>query len=152
MIRGINSATLDAKGRMALPARLREMFALASDSKAVVTVDVRDSCLLMYPLNEWEVVQQAIEGLSNFDHQVRRLQRMLIGHATDLELDSAGRVLLPSMLREYAQLEKKLVLVGQSNKIEIWSEPVWYASRDEWREEGATALAANAERFEHVKI
>jgi len=152
VFRGINSVTLDAKGRMALPGRNRETVMVASEGRLVVTIDMRESCLLVYPLNEWETVQAKLESLSNINPQARLLQRLLIGHATDLELDSAGRLLLPAMLRDYASLEKKLVLIGQGNKLEIWSADHWQNRLDQWLEEGATALTNNAELFDGLSV
>ena len=144
MFRGISSVTMDAKGRMALPARYRDAVAVASDGRIVVTIDMRESCLLLYPLAEWELVQGKLENLSNINPQARLLQRLLIGHATDLELDAAGRLLLPSMLRDFGGLKKKLVLVGQGNKIEIWSADHWQQRLDLWREECAALLDSEA--------
>ena len=144
MFRGISSVTMDAKGRMALPARYRDAVAVASDGRIVVTIDMRESCLLLYPLAEWELVQGKLENLSNINPQARLLQRLLIGHATDLELDAAGRLLLPSMLRDFGGLKKKLVLVGQGNKIEIWSADHWQQRLDLWRKEGAALLDSEA--------
>ena len=152
MFRGSNSATLDGKGRMALPTRTRETLSGLSENKVVVTIDMREPCLLLYPLSDWEVVQGKLESLSNINPQARLLQRLLIGHATDLQLDGAGRLLLPSMLRDFAQLEKKLVLVGQVNKIEIWSEQNWQQRMGEWVEEGANALAENADMFDGLSV
>jgi MraZ protein len=152
MFRGSNSATLDGKGRMALPTRTRETLSGLSENKVVVTIDMREPCLLLYPLSDWEVVQGKLESLSNINPQARLLQRLLIGHATDLQLDGAGRLLLPSMLRDFAQLEKKLVLVGQGNKIEIWSEQNWHQRMGEWVEEGANALAENADMFDGLSV
>ena len=152
MFRGSNSATLDGKGRMALPTRTRETLSRLSENKVVVTIDMREPCLLLYPLSDWEVVQGKLESLSNINPQARLLQRLLIGHATDLQLDGAGRLLLPSMLRDFAQLEKKLVLVGQGNKIEIWSEQNWHQRMGEWVEEGANALAENADMFDGLSV
>ncbi|MDG1134694.1 MAG: division/cell wall cluster transcriptional repressor MraZ [Pseudomonadales bacterium] len=152
MFRGSNSATLDGKGRMALPTRTRETLSGLSENKVVVTIDMREPCLLLYPLSDWEVVQGKLESLSNINPQARLLQRLLIGHATDLQLDGAGRLLLPSMLRDFAQLEKKLVLVGQGNKIEIWSEQNWQQRMGEWVEEGANALAENADMFDGLSV
>lgn len=143
---------MDAKGRMALPARIRETVMVASEGRLVVTIDMRESCLLVYPLNEWETVQAKLEGLSNINPQARLLQRLLIGHATDLELDSAGRLLLPAMLRDYAGLEKKLVLVGQGNKIEIWSADHWQSRLGQWLEEGAAAITNNGELFDGLSV
>ena len=152
MFRGSNSATLDGKGRMALPTRTRETLSGLSENKVVVTIDMREPCLLLYPLSDWEVVQGKLESLSNINPQARLLQRLLIGHATDLRLDGAGRLLLPGMLRDFAQLEKKLVLVGQGNKIEIWSEQNWLQRMGEWVEEGANALAENADMFDGLSV
>ena len=89
---------------------------LASAGKVVVTIDMRETCLLLYPLPEWEVVQRKLEALSNINPQARLLQRLLIGHATDLELDSAGRLLLPAMLRDYAELDKNWCSLGKAIK------------------------------------
>jgi MraZ protein len=152
MFRGINSATLDGKGRMALPARHRESVAAVSEGRLVVTIDMREKCLLMYPLPEWEVVQRKLESLSNIGEQARLLQRLLIGHATDLELDGQGRVLLPQMLRSYAALEKKLVLVGQGNKIEIWSDSLWQSRMNTWLSDGAGELLANGDEFTGLSV
>jgi len=132
MLRGINSATLDGKGRMSLPTRFRDSVLLASEGRLVLTIDIADKCLLLYPLPEWEIVQRKLEGLSNIGTRARLMQRLLIGHATDLELDGNGRLLLPQMLRSFAELDKKLILVGQGNKIEIWSEAIWQARMDDW--------------------
>ena len=152
MFRGINNATLDGKGRMALPTRNRDAVQLAADGKVVVTIDMRESCLLLYPLPEWEVVQRKLESLSNINQQARLLQRLLIGHATDLELDSNGRVLLPAMLRDYADLEKKLVLVGQGNKIEIWSAEHWAERMQNWLTEDAAALLDDGDTFTGLSV
>ena len=152
MFRGINNATLDNKGRMALPSRNREAVQLSCDGKIVVTIDMREACLLLYPLTEWEIVQRKLEGLSNINPQARLLQRLLIGHATDLELDSNGRVLLPVMLRDYAELHKKLVLVGQGNKIEIWSDDKWRDRMAHWLAEDAAKLLEDGDAFTGLSV
>ncbi len=132
MFRGINTVTLDAKGRMALPVRHREAMRARSGGRLVTTIDIGQPSLLMYALPDWEALEANLQGLSNMRASVRRLQRLLIGHATDMELDANGRVLLPQMLRDYAQLDRKLVVLGQGNKIEIWSEPNWQGRMDDW--------------------
>jgi MraZ protein len=154
MFRGINSATLDGKGRMALPARLREVAASLSDSTGslVVTIDTKDRCLLLYPLPLWNDVQDKLENLPNMNPRSRTLQRLLIGHATDLEPDGTGRLLLPQKLREYAQLDKKLVLVGQGRKIEIWSEALWESRMQEWLSDASVAEFADAEEFTGLSV
>lgn len=141
MFRGINTATLDGKGRMALPARFRESIGLVAEGKIVVTIDMREHCLLLYPLPEWEIVQRKLESLPNIGETARKLQRLLIGHATDIELDAQGRILLPAMLRDFAGLEKKLVLVGQGKKLEIWSEDHWRERMSSWLSDGSDLLA-----------
>ena len=140
MFRGINSATLDGKGRMALPARFRESLMVIAEGRIVVTIDMRERCLLLYPLPEWEVVQAKLEALSNIAENARRLQRLLIGHATDVELDGQGRILLPAMLRDYAALQKKLVLVGQGNKLEIWASDHWQERMQTWLSEESNLI------------
>jgi MraZ protein len=131
--RGISSVNLDAKGRMALPVRYREALAELCNGQLVVTIDARARCLLLYPLPTWEVIQAQLDALPNFDELVRGLQRMVIGHATDVELDGSGRLLIPTELREFAGLTKKLKLLGQGGKIEIWSEEEWAKQFDETR-------------------
>ncbi|MEE2782207.1 MAG: division/cell wall cluster transcriptional repressor MraZ [Pseudomonadota bacterium] len=152
MFRGISNASLDAKGRMALPARNRDTVAAVSDGNMIVTIDVRERCLLLYPLPEWEVVQRKLESLSNINPEARLLQRLLIGHATDLELDGSGRLLLPGLLRTYAELKKKLVLVGQGNKIEIWSQDKWQESMQGWLDQGASSLLNNGDSFTGLSV
>ncbi|WP_455217026.1 division/cell wall cluster transcriptional repressor MraZ [Kaarinaea lacus] len=136
MFRGVNALNLDAKGRMAIPTRYRQRLADSCHGQMVVTVDNSDRCLLVYPLNEWEVVERRIQKLPSFNKHTRRLQRLLIGHATDVELDGAGRLLVPPPLREFADLDKKAMLIGQGNRFELWSEDLWNQSRDTWLEQG----------------
>jgi MraZ protein len=131
--RGINNLTLDAKGRMAVPSRYRERLFEICGGRIVITVD-RDHCLLVYPLPEWEIIENKLVSLPSLNKQARLLQRLLIGYATECEIDSQGRVLLPAMLREFARLDKKTVLIGQGKKFEIWDEDTWNESQGEWVE------------------
>jgi len=135
LFRGVNTLNLDAKGRMAMPTRYRERLQDCCDGQLVMTVD-RDHCLLLYPLPEWEAIERKLVKLPSLNKQARRLQRLLIGHATECELDSHGRILLPPALREFASLDKRVVLIGQGNKFELWDEPVWNERRDTWLNEG----------------
>ena len=135
---------------MALPTRNRESVIAVADGKVVVTIDMRERCLLLYPLPEWKIVQRKLESLSNINPEARLLQRLLIGHATDLELDNSGRILLPNLLREYAELSKKLVLVGQGNKIEIWSQDIWQESMQRWLQE--SDLKDNGDAFTGLSV
>lgn len=132
MFRGINKVSLDGKGRMAMPTRLRDTLQQACLGNVVLTIDIREKCLMLYPLPEWEKVQTTLTGLANVRSEIRTVQRLLIGHATDLELDAQGRVNIPKLLRDFASLEKKLILLGQGNKIEIWNETVWNERLGNW--------------------
>lgn len=131
MFRGIHSVNMDAKGRLAIPARFRESLLSASKGNIVLTIDPNAPNLALYSLDQWEEIQARIEALPSLNPQARRLKQLFIGYAFDLELDSNGRVLVPQKLREYAQLEKSLVLLGQGQKIEVWSEVLWGQRFDE---------------------
>jgi MraZ protein len=126
--------TLDAKGRLAVPTRYRERLVERCDGQLVVTVD-RDHCLLLYPLPDWEEIERKLVQLPSLNKQARRLQRLLVGHATELELDSHGRILLPGPLRDFAGLDRRAVLIGQGNKFELWNEDTWNERRDQWLNE-----------------
>lgn len=125
MFRGANSISLDDKGRLAIPARYRNLLSLDCDGKLVCTIDLKQPCLLLYPLPEWQVIEKKLATLSTMNPTERRLQRLLLGYADDCEMDKNGRVLLATPLRQHAGLTKKLMLVGQLNKFEIWDEEVW---------------------------
>jgi len=131
LFRGINNITVDAKGRMAMPARYREQLLEGCGGRLVVTVDP-DHCLLVYPLPDWEIIEVELNALPSFNKQARSLQRFLIGFATELEMDTQGRILLPTRLRDFAGLKKKAVLIGQGKKLEIWAEDAWDEKQQEW--------------------
>ena len=135
MFRGVNNVNLDAKGRMAMPTRYREILVDRCAGQLIVTIDIDERSLLIYPLQDWEALERDLTRLPNFNKEARKIQRLLIGHATDAELDTSGRLLIPPPLRQYASLEKKAVLIGQGRKFELWSEDVWQARRDAWLKE-----------------
>ena len=114
-----------------MPTRQREPLRAQSEGQVVVTIDTQVACLVIYPLPEWERIEQEIQNLPALKPAVKRFQRLVLGYATDLELDGSGRLLLPQSLRDYAQLEKSVVLVGQGKKLELWSESLWLAERDQ---------------------
>ncbi len=121
---------MDAKGRMAIPAKVRDTLASVCEGRLVVTAHTEERCLLVYPEPQWLDLQPKIEALPNIHRKARRMQRLLLGYATPLELDGNGRVLLPQTLRDYASLEKKLMLIGQGKKLELWSESGWRQELD----------------------
>ncbi len=135
MFRGVNQVNLDAKGRMAVPARYRDQISVQCAGHLVMTIDTEERCLLLYPIDEWEIIQEKIDSLPSYNPSARRLQRLLIGHATDLEMDSNGRLLIPALLRDYAGLDKKLILLGQGRKFEVWDEVSWNETREKYLQE-----------------
>lgn len=134
MFRGVNGINIDVKGRIVVPTRYRERLQ-ESRSCIVLTIDTEEKCLLLYPLTAWEDIENKLAQLPSFNPAARRIQRLLIGHATEVELDSHGRILLPPLLREYAGLSKRAMLVGQGKKFELWDETHWQARRDQWLSE-----------------
>ena len=131
MFRGPSKVTLDAKGRLAIPSRHRERILTRANGALVATVD-RDYCLLIYPLPEWEEVERKLVRLPSLNKVARKLQRLMLGYATELEMDSQGRILLPKEHREFAGIERDAILIGQGNKFELWDEKRWTERRDEW--------------------
>ena len=131
MFRGATKVTLDAKGRLAIPTRYRERLAARCEGQLVATVD-RDYCLLLYPFPEWEDIERKLVALPSLNRQARRLQRLMVGYATELEMDGHGRILLPKELREFANLDRQAILIGQGNKFELWDEGSWNEKRDVW--------------------
>ena len=127
MFRGANAVSLDSKGRLAMPSRYRDELAARGNGQLIITIDAIDRCLCLYPLPEWELIEAKLRDLPSLREAARRLQRVLIGNAVDLELDSNGRLLIPPRLREYANLDKRVVLVGQLNKFQVWNEDDWNA-------------------------
>lgn len=134
MFRGVNQVNMDAKGRLTIPTRYREQILQSCNGEIVVTIDTEEKCLLIYPQPAWEDIQRKVESLPSFNLAGRRVQRLLIGHATDIPMDGSGRILITPPLREYARLEKKTVLLGQGNKLELWDEQIWAERRDAWLE------------------
>ena len=131
LFRGISQASIDTKGSLSLPHRYREALSLSTPI-LVLSIDISDRCLLEYPLYEWELVQKKLEALSNVSRKNRILQRLLIGHAIDVEIDKAGRILLPNIHRKYALLRNKARILGQGNKLEVWAEDQWQEQMTSW--------------------
>jgi MraZ protein len=132
MFRGINAIAIDGKGRLAVPTRYRDALSEQDNRSLVVTIDTEETCLLLYPTAQWQIIEDKLQSLPSFNAAARRIQRLLIGHATDVELDGSGRVLLPPVLRDYAQLDKRVVMIGQGNKFEVWDENLWQSRREAW--------------------
>ena len=125
MFRGTSSITLDSKNRITIPTRYREELFADCAGKMVCTVDIQHPCLLLYPLPEWEEIELKLCGLSSMNPQERLLQQVLLGNASDCDIDKSGRLLINGPLRNHAGLDKSIMLVGQLKKFEIWSEQAW---------------------------
>ena len=126
MFGGITNVNLDERGRLALPVRFRDK----DDDRVVVTVNPHpgEKCLFLYPRLYWDKLEEHMAKLNTQLLPVRAFQRLFVGYATDVDLDSNGRVLLPQALRDHAELRKRAVVVGQLTKIEIWDEALWSAA------------------------
>ncbi|MBL79008.1 MAG: cell division/cell wall cluster transcriptional repressor MraZ [Nitrosomonadaceae bacterium] len=130
MFRGITQLNLDNKGRLAIPTKYRESLIAFCEGHLVITADPA-KCLLVYPQPAWEPIEQKLNGLSSFNPETRSLQRLLVGNASDVEMDASGRILVPPPLRHFAGLIKNVVLVGQGAKLELWEEEKWNQQIDD---------------------
>lgn len=122
MFSGAISINLDSKGRLAIPTRYREVLSAG----LVCTIGLHHPCLMLYPQEQWQLIEQKLAKLSSMIEVERRIARLLLGHATECPMDNSGRILIPMTLRKYAKLDKSTMFVGQSNKFEIWDETMWY--------------------------
>lgn len=113
-----------------MPSRYRDELVSRCAGQLIVTIDAIDPCLCVYPLPEWELIEAKLRELPSLREETRRLQRLLIGNAVDLELDGSGRFLVPPRLRAHAGLDKHAMLVGQLNKFQLWNEDAWNALAD----------------------
>jgi MraZ protein len=132
MFRGLSTISVDAKGRLAIPARYRDALAESGSPELVITLNPWDPALWLYPLAEWELIETKLSVLSDFDRQSRRTKQIMRGYATDCVCDNQGRVLLPQELRAIARIDHQVALLGQGNKFEIWDGDTWQAERDRW--------------------
>lgn len=135
MFRGISHLLLDPKGRLVIPTKYREALFEMAAGQLVLTIDHSDKCLLIYPQSEWQKVEHTLIALPNMQRRVRTIQRLMLGHAAELELDTQGRLLIPAPLREYAGMDKKVILLGQANKFELWDADTWEIARTLWLKE-----------------
>ncbi|MET1254030.1 division/cell wall cluster transcriptional repressor MraZ [Aliikangiella maris] len=125
MFRGANSINLDSKGRIAIPSKYRDGIVESCESHMIITCDPYDSCLLIFPLAHWEATEADLQSLSNSKPLHRRLKRIMLAHATEVDMDSNGRLLIPGVLRERANLTKEVMLIGQGKTFQLWDETAW---------------------------
>jgi MraZ protein len=146
MFRGATSLNLDAKGRLGVPSKHRDALLSECAGRLVLTAHPH-RCLLLYPQPAWEPIQSKIMGLSSFDPQSSKMQRLLVGYAEDVELDGAGRLLVSSVLREFAGMEKQVMLVGQGSHFELWSMESWRKQLEQVMADEEMTLPSELEGF-----
>ena len=129
MFQGATALSLDVKGRLAIPARHREALVEASDGQLVLTAHPH-RCLLLYPEPAWLPIRDKVLATSSLNPQAASIKRLLVGNARDESMDSAGRLLVAPELRQFAQFEKQVWLVGQGSHFEIWSDIGWQKEQD----------------------
>lgn len=123
MFKGRYEHLIDGKGRLSIPSRFRDTLSERYDSRLVVTT--YDNCLIAYPLAEWQKLEDKIATLPEFKKDTKAFLRFFYSSAADCAIDRLGRILLPQNLRDYAKLEKEVVLIGAFRYMEIWSKPLW---------------------------
>ena len=145
MFRGFATLSIDVKGRITIPQQYRTKIMDEANGEMVLTIDTEDRCLLLYPLPPWQELEERLQELPHQNQSARRVRRLMIGHAVELEFDRHGRIFLPQLLREYAGLDQEVVIVGQGKNCEIWGEAQWQLGRNAWlageiEEESSTAV------------
>ena len=139
MFRGLNKISLDTKGRISIPTKYRSELSKYGSNELVCTIDI-DQCLLLYPKKIWLKIEKTIMALPSLDKSSRILQRLMIGHASELVLDSQNRILVPIELREFSGIKKSAMFIGQGQRFEIWNYKSWNQSRDSWLKKTDLAL------------
>jgi MraZ protein len=133
---GVNTLNLDAKGRLAIPAKHRDALAQCCASRLVVTVNpiASDRCIWIYPENEWHPVVRQLVNLPTMDPRAQAMKRLMLGYASEVELDGQGRIPVSAEQRTFAGLDKRVSLVGQINKFELWDEAAWQSGTGRWQD------------------
>ncbi|MBI4847782.1 MAG: division/cell wall cluster transcriptional repressor MraZ [Nitrospirae bacterium] len=122
--------TVDPKGRIIIPSPLRKIISDHYNTKLFVTNALFDRCLHIYPLEEWNKLEEKVRTLPKMDKDIKLFNRRVIASATECEVDKQGRILVPSALREDADINGDIVIVGQIEKIELWNKKEWDAAVD----------------------
>jgi MraZ protein len=146
VFQGATALTLDAKGRLAIPARHRELLNGEVQAKLVLTVHPH-GCLLLYPTQIWEPIRERTLKLSDLNLRKARWKRLLIGMAEEVIPDAQGRILIAQSLRDFAGIEKQATMAGQGHHFEIWAEAAWKRQLDETRSEIEQSAESAEEDF-----
>ncbi len=131
MFLGSSYLNLDAKSRFAMPTKYRERIIADHGGEMVLTADHGGKCLALHPMSSWLVMQKSIASMNPMDKGVKNLMRTVFGYATEIKMDGQGRILVAEPLRDFAKFDKKLMLIGQMDKFELWSEEEWNGDADE---------------------
>ena len=146
VFQGANQINLDAKGRMAVPTRARDPLSQGGTVKLVLTAHP-DACLLLYPAPAWEPIRAQVMSFPSLDRQASLWKRLLVGFAQEVEPDSAGRLLIPPELRDFAHITRQVMFVGQGSHFEIWDLEAWKAQLESLRTGGSPTLPPGMENF-----
>ena len=146
VFQGANQINLDAKGRMAVPTRARDPLTQGGTVKLVLTAHP-DACLLLYPVPAWEPIRAQVMSFPSLDRQASLWKRLLVGFAQEVEPDSAGRLLIPPELRDFAHITRQVMFVGQGSHFEIWDLEAWKAQLESLRTGGSPTLPPGMENF-----
>ena len=131
MFRGANSINLDSKGRIAVPAKYRPSIVESCESHMIITCDPYDNCLLIFTLEHWETTEADLQSLSNSKPLHRRLKRIMLDHASEIDMDGSGRLLIPNVLRDRSNLKKEVMLIGHGKTFQLWDESHWHQLAEE---------------------
>lgn len=146
MFQGASQVSLDAKGRMAVPTRIRDPLTQGGTVKLVLTAHP-DGCLLLYPQPAWDPIRARVMAFPSLDRQFSVWKRLLVGFAQDVELDGAGRLLIAPELRDFAHIDRAVMLVGQGSHYEIWDLESWNQQLETLKSGGNPTLPPGMENF-----
>ena len=133
MFRGRFEHSIDGKGRVSIPAKFREILRRDYGSDQLI-ITIFDSCLVAYPLTEWQAFEEKMKDFSQFKKEAKSFLRYFYSGAMECVIDDHGRILVPSQFREHAQLAKEIVFVGVMNRFEIWNKGVWEEECTKYKE------------------
>jgi MraZ protein len=146
VFQGATQINLDAKGRMAVPTRSRDPLTAGGTVKLILTAHP-DGCLLLYPMPAWEPIRTQVMSFPSLDRRFSLWKRLLVGFAEQVELDGAGRLLLPPELRNFAHIDREVMFVGQGSHFEIWDLETWNTQLEAMKSGDSPTLPPGMENF-----
>jgi MraZ protein len=146
VFQGASQVNLDAKGRMAVPTRIRDPLTQGGTVKLVLTAHP-EGCLLLYPAPSWEPIRAQVMAFPSLDRQLSLWKRLLVGFAEEVDLDSAGRLLIAPELRDFAHIARAVMLVGQGSHYEIWDLESWKQQLERLKTGGNATTPPGMENF-----